>query len=99
MYKKYTKSTSDVIVRWHSYSHSKVRHKGVGWDTELEESISGGGVSVDHHAGHGSKGIAGDNGGLDVELLNVRPAILQGAAGAREGFFFLFQDIIVVWLS
>lgn len=41
-------------------------------------------MSVDHHTGHSSKGVTGDDGGFDVELLDVRLVLLQGAAGARE---------------
>lgn len=72
------------VVRCHSDSHGEVRHKGVGRDTELEEAVSGGRVSVDHHAGHSGEGVAGDDGGLDGELLDVRLVLLQGAAGATE---------------
>lgn len=69
-------------MQWRSVSHSEVRHKGVGRDTELEEAIGGGCVSVDHHAGHRGDGVAGDDGGLDGELLYVRLVLLQVAAGA-----------------
>lgn len=60
----------------------------------MEEAVSGGRVSVDHHAGHSGEGVTGDDGGLDRELLDVRLVLLQGAAGAREGKnIFLFKVI------
>lgn len=83
VYKK-KKNSSVVIMQWNSDSHGEVRHKGVGRETELEEAVSAGHVSVDHHAGHSGEGVAGDDGGLDGELLDVRLVLLQGAAGAKE---------------
>lgn len=41
-------------------------------------------MPVDHDAGHRGEGVAGDDGGLNGELLDVRLVLLQGAAGARE---------------
>lgn len=41
-------------------------------------------MPVDHDAGHCGEGVAGDDGGLNGELLDVRLVLLKGAAGARK---------------
>lgn len=93
------KNNSDVAVQWRSVSHGEVRHKGVGRDTELEEAIGGGCVSVDHHAGHRGDGVAGDDGGLDGELLYVRLVLLQVAAGAIGGKNILCSALVFSFLG
>lgn len=71
-------------TRGRSDSHGEVGDEGVGRNAELEKAVGGGRVPIDHDAGHRGEGVAGDDGGLDGELLDVRLVLLQGAAGARE---------------
>lgn len=57
--------------------HGEVGDVSVRRDLELEDALGGGGVSVEHGAVHGGEGIAGDDGGLDGELLDVRLSFLR----------------------
>lgn len=57
--------------------HGEVRDVGVGRDLELEDALGGGGVPVEHGAVHRGEGVAGDDGGLDGELLDVRFGLLR----------------------
>lgn len=42
----------------------------------MEFALGGGGVPVEHGAVHRREGIAGDDGGLDGEFLDVRFGLL-----------------------
>lgn len=44
---------------------------------EVEDALGGGGVPVEHGAGHRGEGVAGDDGGLDGELVDVRSGLLR----------------------
>lgn len=57
--------------------HGEVGDVGVGRDLELEDALGGGGVPVEHGAVHRGEGVAGDDGGLDGELLDVRFGLLR----------------------
>lgn len=58
--------------------HGEVGDVGSSGDLELEDPLGGGGVPVEHGAGHRGEGVPGDDGGLDGELLDVRFALLLG---------------------
>lgn len=62
-------------IRWRL--HGEVGDVGVSRDLELEDALGGGGVPVEHGAVHRREGVAGDDGGLDGELLDVRFSLLQ----------------------
>lgn len=57
--------------------HGEVGDVGVGGDVEVEDALGGGGVPVEHGAGHRGEGVAGDDGGLDGELVDVRSGLLR----------------------
>lgn len=56
--------------------HGEVGDVGIGGDLEVEFALGGGGVPVEHGAVHRREGIAGDDGGLDGEFLDVRFGLL-----------------------
>lgn len=56
--------------------HGKVGDVCSSGDLELKDPLSGSRVSVKHATGHRSEGIAGNDGGLDRQLLNVRFSFL-----------------------
>lgn len=57
--------------------HGEVGDVGVGGDVEVEDALGGGGVPVEHGAGDRGEGVAGDDGGLDGELVDVRSGLLR----------------------
>lgn len=57
--------------------HGEVGDVGVGGDLELEDALGGGGVPVEHGAVHRGEGVAGDDGGLDGQFLDVRFGLLR----------------------
>lgn len=57
--------------------HGEVGDVGISGDLELEDALGGGGVPVEHGAVHRGEGVAGHDGGLDGEFLDVRFSLLQ----------------------
>lgn len=57
--------------------HGEVGDEGPSGDLELEDALCSGRVPVEHGAVHRGEGVAGDDGGLDGELLDVRFRLLQ----------------------
>lgn len=53
------------------YLHGEIGDVGCRWHLELKDTLDGSTVPVEHGAGHSSKGISGDDGGLYRELLDV----------------------------
>lgn len=66
--------------------HGEVGDVGAGRHLELEHGLGGCGVPVEHGAVHRGESIAGDDGGLDGELLDVRLGLLQTAQSVIERF-------------
>lgn len=60
-----------------SHLHGKVGDECSGGDVELKDPLSSSRVSVEHATRHRSEGIAGNDGGLDRQLLNVRFNFLE----------------------
>lgn len=75
--------------------HGEVGDVGVGRDLELKDALGGGGVPVEHGAVHRGEGVAGDDGGLDGELLDVRFGLLreEGTSEKQHGVVRLFGYI------
>lgn len=76
--------------------HGEVGDVGISGDLELEDALGGGGVPVEHGAVHRGEGVAGHDGGLDGEFLDVRFGLLQ--KGNVKAGLLPNQRLNITWI-
>ncbi|XP_061662225.1 inter-alpha-trypsin inhibitor heavy chain H2 [Syngnathoides biaculeatus] len=76
--KYYTKPNPKLFPDSSCFLHGEVGDEGAGRHGKAEDALAGGGVPVEQDAAHRREGVAGDDGGVDRQLLDVRPRLLRG---------------------